>query len=294
MESYATYKKEIDEYVTNAVKIATDLYPYLVPQYFAEAIKHASEGGKRLRGILALVIYDDICLTEQIKVERKTVLDFAAGIEILHAYTLVHDDMPCMDNDSVRRGKPSVHAKYGEATALLVGDELQALGYALTFRAFCSANQARYFENIPKRFSGRGLIGGQIAEVEFVKNAQFFAKDKQEAQRTQINTLKTTELFSCVCEGICNILQPKDGFLSVYLAKFATYFGNAFQIKDDIEDFLNGQDAGEFNYCEVVGLDAAKSVYKVVLKLLDGLFEDSLSEMPLLKMLTQIALPELD
>lgn len=98
-----------------------------VEKTFEEALRYAVEGGgKRLRAILCLITYEFFSGKSS-----QDILASIVGIEMIHAYTLVHDDLPCMDNDTLRRGKPTVWKKYGETMAVLVGDALQCLGFEL-------------------------------------------------------------------------------------------------------------------------------------------------------------------
>ena len=161
-------------------------------------------------------------------------LPFAAAVEFIHTYSLIHDDLPCMDDDDMRRGKPSSHIKYGEANALLAGD-------ALLTHAFTSVSSADLkSENIVDAvkelscFAGvNGMIGGQIIDLQGEnKNLQLddlFLMDK----------LKTAALITSACVLGC---IAADKYENIPLAKkFAENLGIAFQIIDDVLDFLKGK-----------------------------------------------------
>lgn len=228
------------------------------------AMSYACEGGgKRLRPVLVLE-FCHLCGKQP-----ATALPFAAAIEMIHSYSLVHDDMPCMDNSPLRRGKPSVHAAYGEAMALLTGD-------ALLNRAFETMLDTRLVENVsPKAALSaawvlahcagiNGMIGGQVIDLE---------SEGKEINTDTLKTLqegKTAALIQAACEMGCLIGGGTD--VQVQAAEqFGYYLGLAFQVVDDILDVTAtaeqlgkpvGSDAdNEKNtYVSLLGLENARAL----------------------------------
>ena len=141
---------------------------------FWEAIEYGVQGGKRLRGILVFAAAEAVSKKEYFSLseaERKCLLDSATAIECVHAFSLVHDDLPAMDNDRLRRGKNTLHIEYDEATALLVGDALQTLGTEV----LCSSGDypERRFKIISvlsKATGASGMAGGQMIDICAISN----------------------------------------------------------------------------------------------------------------------------
>ena len=224
-----------------------------------EAMRYSVEnGGKRIRPMLTL----EFCRMCGGSVEAA--LPLACAIEFIHTYSLIHDDLPCMDDDDMRRGKPSSHIKFGEANALLAGDSL------LTF-AFQSAGEA---EDIPAdavakavsllaRASGcAGMIAGQVQDLENENKA--VAVDDLRS----VDILKTGELIRCACQLDC--IAADDNKLEAARV-YAENLGIAFQIVDDILDVTSdeatlgkpvGSDAENCKntYVSLLGLEEAKKI----------------------------------
>src|SRR5918992_3804333 len=138
--------------------------PNLAPARLHEAMRYATlEGGKRVRPLLAFAAGEVSCASP----ERLEIA--AAAVELIHAYSLVHDDLPCMDDDTLRRGKPTVHVEYDEATALLVGDALQSLAFQI-ISEYRLADDARVQLEMVKTLAvaagSRGMAGGQQIDLE--------------------------------------------------------------------------------------------------------------------------------
>ena len=219
-----------------------------------EAMRYSVEnGGKRIRPMLTL----EFCRMCGGSVEAA--LPLACAIEFIHTYSLIHDDLPCMDDDDMRRGKPSSHIKFGEANALLAGDSL------LTF-AFQSAGEA---EDIPAdavaRASGcAGMIAGQVQDLEN-ENKTVAADDLR-----SVDILKTGELIRCACQLGC-IAAGADDMKLEAARVYAENLGIAFQIVDDILDVTSdeatlgkpvGSDAENCKntYVSLLGLEEAKKI----------------------------------
>ncbi|MCM1280435.1 MAG: polyprenyl synthetase family protein [Alistipes senegalensis] len=232
-----------------------------LPNRLHDAMRYAAlGGGKRIRALLVFAsgaIFD---------ADESDLAQAAAAIEMMHAYSLVHDDLPCMDNDTMRRGKPTVHVQYGEAGALLAGDALQAQAFA-TLSAL-KADPARIVEML--RILGgaagsSGMCGGQAIDLAGV--GQHFSLPELE----QMHRLKTGALFSAavfigtLCGRFPNQHEARA------LTAYAEATGLAFQVVDDILDTTAdsatlgktaGKDAAQQKptYVSILGLDASKEL----------------------------------
>ncbi len=215
-----------------------------------EAMRYSALGGKRLRGILTLEF------AKMLECDEKDALPYAEAVECIQAYSLIHDDLPCMDDDDMRRGKPSCHIAFGEANALLAGD-------ALLTHAFNAISDSEAAEKYPKRavkaikilsgFAGyQGMVGGQVLDLEAAENeVDGETLDKIHKLKTGA-LIKASVLMGCAAAGanddICEISE-----------KYAGEFGYAFQIIDDILDFDGNYETCELNsYVKVHGLEKAK------------------------------------
>ncbi len=190
-------------------------------------------GGKRIRPFLLI----ETC--KAFGGDEATAVKAAAALEMIHTYSLIHDDLPCMDNDDFRRGKPSCHKAFGEATALLAGDAL--LTDAFGVAAFCGASAEQTLNVIAILSSAagtHGMVGGQYMDLNMPNGADRNYLDKMQA-------LKTGALISAAVRiGIC--LTPAATFPEVRTAmlEYAEKIGRAFQIADDLLDYKeSGADA---------------------------------------------------
>ena len=209
------------------------------PAGLGEAMRYAVlDGGKRLRPLLVLaaaeaigVDLDAASVSDQ--PAANAALRAACAVELIHAYSLVHDDMPCMDNDVLRRGKPTVHVKYGEAQALLVGDGLQALAFEFLTPLDGSTDlqvQALQVGLLARAAGYEGMAGGQAIDLASV------GLPLTEAQLRQMHRLKTGALLLCSVQlGAVSAGKPSS---TVYdaLAQYAQALGLAFQVIDDVLD----------------------------------------------------------
>lgn len=193
----------------------------------AEAMKYSLEnGGKRLRPVFCLEFAHCLGL------EREKALDFACAVEYIHTYSLIHDDLPCMDNDDYRRGKPSCHKMFGESTALLAGDALLTHAFGIVANAELSADQRAAAVCVLVDKSGvPGMIGGQVIDLKYEKEIP------DTEQILNVHRLKTGALISCACRLGCIAGGATDKQIEA-AEKFAYNLGIAFQIKDDILDVV--------------------------------------------------------
>jgi len=232
------------------------------PARLHEAMRYAAQGGgKRIRPLL---VYAAGELGDDSSAEIQSALDAAAAaIECIHAYSLVHDDLPCMDDDDLRRGRPTVHKAFDEATALLVGDALQTRAFEILANAPCDAQSRLAMISLLARASGsRGMAGGQAIDLESV------GKKLDLAGLKQMHAMKTGALLSCSVE-LGGIAAKLNAAQIQHLANYSAALGLAFQIVDDVLDVTAdsqtlgktaGKDAANDKptYVTLMGLDYAK------------------------------------
>ena len=213
-------------------------------------------GGKRLRPIL-------VYMTSELGNAKNDSLDTLAGaIELIHCYSLIHDDLPSMDNDDLRRGNPTTHKKYGEATAILAGDALQPLAFELLSQIDApDQSKLAIINNIANACGHLGMVGGQIKDIHSNDIKDVEALDLMHSQKTGrlIQTsLETTAI-------LCGLSANEISMLSEYGYKI----GLAFQIQDDIIDiespsYISGKDQGsdidqdKITYPALAGLEESK------------------------------------
>ena len=205
---------------------------HVAPGSLVSAMRYAVlDGGKRLRPLLVLAAYEAVCGHEAAP-GYPGALRAACAVELIHAYSLVHDDMPCMDNDVLRRGKPTVHVQFGEAGALLAGDALQALAFELLTPPDDSVAppvQARLCGLLSRAAGSTGMAGGQAIDLASV------GVRLDEAQLRTMHQLKTGALLkgSVLMGAHCG---TSDAAVLAALAAYGEAIGLAFQVVDDILD----------------------------------------------------------
>ena len=241
------------------------------PAQLGEAMRYAVlDGGKRLRPLLVLAAAQAV----GVDLEAATVSDqpsslaalkAACAVELIHAYSLVHDDMPCMDNDVLRRGKPTVHVKYGEAQALLAGDALQALAFEFLTPQDGSTElsvQAIQVGLLARASGYEGMAGGQAIDLASV------GKQLTQNELEQMHRLKTGALLRTAVQigAIAIHLNEQE---KKSLDVFASALGLAFQVVDDVLDASSdsqtlGKTAGKDaaankpTFVSLMGLDGAR------------------------------------
>jgi farnesyl diphosphate synthase len=204
-----------------------------------EAMRHAAiGGGKRLRGFLVLEG------ARQFGVARDAALRVAAAIEMLHAYSLVHDDLPCMDDDDLRRGKPTVHKAFDEATAVLAGDALQANAFYVLAEPDTHpdpAVRAELCRCLARAAGPRGMCGGQMLDMLATRAGE----PLEEAAIGRLQLLKTGKLIEFSAEAGA-ILGKAPGPIRHGFAAYGRDVGAAFQIADDLLDATaSAEEAGK-------------------------------------------------
>jgi farnesyl diphosphate synthase len=215
------------------------------PAGLGQAMRYAVlDGGKRLRPLLVLAA------AEAVHGHAQAALRAACAVELIHAYSLVHDDMPCMDNDVLRRGKPTVHVKFGQAQALLAGDALQALAFELLApenEGIPDHVQAMLCRMLARAAGQRGMAGGQAIDLASIGLAL------DEAALRRMHRLKTGALLegSVMMGAACGETSAP---ARAALARFGAALGLAFQVVDDILDVT----ADSATLGKTAGKDAAQ------------------------------------
>lgn len=217
---------KLQEY-TNIIEENINSYLTSENEDILESMKYSlNAGGKRIRPVLLLEI------AKMMNCDIYDVLPYAISIEMIHTYSLIHDDLPCMDDDDLRRGKPTSHKIYGEALALLTGDALLNLSFEIMSNPKYSSKFSPEIINkvifeVSKSTGSSGMISGQVYDIkENVSNVDELKK---------MHSLKTGQLIKCACVTGA-ILGGADDDTVKYISEFAINLGIAFQIKDDLLD----------------------------------------------------------
>ncbi|MBA2480412.1 MAG: polyprenyl synthetase family protein [Planctomycetes bacterium] len=254
----------VDAFLSEAVRLADAALECALPRADAwparlhQAMRHSVfAGGKRLRPALVLgacraCVGDDVLCAPAM-----------AAIELLHTYTLVHDDLPAMDDDDLRRGRPTCHKAFDEATAILAGDALQALAFETV-----AALGADAVAVLARAGGSRGVVGGQQEDLD-AEGAPVDASDACRARLERIHRGKTAAMIACACElgALSAGASPAE---RAALVRYGEAVGLAFQIADDVLDATAsaavlgktpGKDAaqGKLTYVAVYGLERARS-----------------------------------
>ncbi|MCC6813816.1 MAG: polyprenyl synthetase family protein [Rubrivivax sp.] len=218
-----------DRLLTRVEQALVDWVPVDAPAGLGEAMRYAVlDGGKRLRPLLVLAA------AEAVQGHAAAALRAACAVELIHAYSLVHDDMPCMDNDVLRRGKPTVHVRFGQAQALLAGDALQALAFELLTPEgdeVPASMQAALCGLLARAAGATGMAGGQAIDLDSV------GRVLTEAQLQAMHRLKTGALLqAAVHMGAACATPALPAHTRAALDQYGAALGLAFQVVDDILD----------------------------------------------------------
>lgn len=250
------YRERLRQQLDTSLPAATQY-----PARLHEAMRYACDGGKRLR---ALLVY---AAGETLELEPQALDAPAAAVELIHAYSLVHDDLPAMDDDDLRRGRPTTHKAYDEATAILVGDALQTLAFTVLTRnnaANLEATQKLAMVDALAEASGsRGMVGGQAIDL------QSEGKDLSLPELETLHIHKTGALIRASLKLACLAVPSLNEAKAEALDRYSKCIGLAFQIQDDVLDIEGssaelGKTAGKDSaslkstYPSVMGLPAAK------------------------------------
>ena len=239
---YKIYKEHIENYLEKECFV----YPNEPQQILFESMRYSLlAGGKRLRPIFVFVF------CEMCGGNWTDATPFAAALEMIHTYSLIHDDLPCMDNDDYRRGMLTNHKKYGEATAVLAGDGLLTAAFQTLCKAPFSAEVRIKAVDVLSACAGElGMVGGQILDMQ---------SESRQCTKTEvldIQSRKTGALIKASC--LLGVLAGQGSAAQLAAAEsFADDLGLAFQIRDDMLDVIG--DAQELG--KAVGVDSVKNTF---------------------------------
>lgn len=267
--AFATFKQRlstcaslIEKRLEYWLEIGSRNYGF-VPERLGEAMRYAVlGGGKRLRPFLVMESAR-LC-----GIEDENALNAAAALECVHCYSLVHDDLPAMDDDDLRRGRPTVHRAYDEATAILVGDALQTLAFEILGDPATHKSPAVRGElvlGLARGVGRAGMAGGQMLDLQ----AEAAAVPLSEAEIARLQAMKTGALITFACEAGA-ILGEAQGATRAALRNYGDALGLAFQLADDLLDVegdaarvgkavAKDKGAGKATLVSLMGVAAARS-----------------------------------
>lgn len=222
---------------------------FRVPKVLLDSISYSlNSGGKRFRPLLSLMV------GEHFEVEPFQILPWASCVEMIHTYSLIHDDLPCMDNDDFRRGKPTNHKVYGEAIAMLAGDALLTEAFSILFKHY--HNQPEIAVQLMGKVSTaaglEGMIAGQVEDMLADHNPVDSAK------LTHIHKQKTGQLIRVALEGAAIACSANQNDI-LALKFYGENLGFAFQIRDDILDFEQDQNDKK-NFITILGIEKTQEL----------------------------------
>lgn len=257
-EKLAVHAAEVEEFLGTCLKDRN------IPQGLLESMEYSLlAGGKRLRPVLVLV------WAKMLGMDSKAVMPFAASLELIHSYSLVHDDLPAMDDDDLRRGKPSNHKKFGEATAILAGDGLLTEAFSLMSRADApAANVLRAMSIMSDAAGAGGMVGGQAVDMEYT-GRDGVTLDELRA----MHAMKTGALIfsACKCGAVLAATNEAAEENIRRAEEYGKLIGVAFQIVDDVLDVVGDEQAlgkpvgsdeekGKTTYPSLIGLEESKAL----------------------------------
>ena len=241
MSNIQLYKNAIEEYLDSQC-----IYPKQPQKHLFDAMRYSLlAGGKRLRPIFVL----DFC--RMCGGDWKTALPFAAAVEMVHTYSLIHDDLPCMDDDDYRRGRLTNHKVYGEAIAVLAGDALLTTAFSQLANANLNPEiRIRAVETLALCSGELGMVGGQVLDIQ--------SEERQctEEEVINIQSRKTGALIRAAC--VLGVLAGQGTSSQILAAEnYANHLGLAFQIRDDMLDIIgNAEELGK-----ATGVDGNKNTF---------------------------------
>jgi len=247
-ETFAEWRARADTFIQN--------YLCAMPNHRGPGLKNLREamayslnaGGKRIRPILALLT------AKALGSPIDSILPFATAVEFIHTYSLIHDDLPAMDNDDYRRGKPTVHIVFGEALAILAGDALQAEAFRLLARAYADepALAVTLIDELAQASGVSGMVGGQAMDT-LSRGTDWIPLEVE-----FLHIMKTGALLRASALGAAHICKAGPEQFAA-LKSYSEAVGLAFQIADDVLDYLS-QDEKNNGACypRVMGIEASK------------------------------------
>ncbi len=288
IEQYLADKKNL---IDSHIKKLFSGSNYIKPERLWDAVRYSIlDGGKRIRGVLCLAAFESTIKTNsESSLYTEDCLTTICSIELIHSMSLIHDDLPSMDNDDLRRGKPSCHKAFDEATAILAGDAMLSLAFELIIENTNKISNIQKLKiiNILSQAFSHGLVPGQILDLAY-SDKKCGLKEIED-----ISKLKTAELIkaSVLCGGIIGLnlssVSAKDELhtkrILESLESYGTKIGIAFQIIDDILDITSdtktlGKTSGKdekqnkSTYPLIIGIDESK-------KMAEKLISEAISEL---------------
>lgn len=259
-QQYETYRVAVEEYLSGLFRGEA---PYGT---LREAMRYSVlAGGKRVRPVLTLAFCDAL------GGEWHRALPFACALELVHTYSLIHDDLPCMDNDDFRRGKPTCHKVYGETMAVLAGDALQPEAFKLIASAPDMTSRQRLDAALvlAQACGGDGMVAGQVLDVE--------GKCVNEEEVKLLHSLKTGAMICAAAELGC-IAAGGDADARAQAVEYGKHIGLAFQVRDDMLDVIadesefgkpigSDREEGKVTFVDLLGLEECAAVVEQETKL---------------------------
>lgn len=252
---YDSYRAAVDDHLGGLFADAKDK-PY---RRLQEAMRYSLlSGGKRVRPVMTLAFCD------MLGGQWREALPFACALELVHTYSLIHDDLPCMDDDDLRRGRPTCHKVYGETMAVLAGDALQGEAFGLIAAAPAMTAQQRIdaVAVLSAACGGGGMVAGQVLDVDHLAQS--------EADLRLLHRLKTGAMLQAAAELGCVAAGADDG-LRQRARDYGCHIGLAFQVRDDVLDVVADQGElgkpigsdraeGKRTFVDLLGLEACQAL----------------------------------
>jgi len=246
------FNSQLQEYIGYIDHKLDDYLKIAYPEVIYEAARYSVfSGGKRIRPVLLLGVCD------MLGGRREDALPFACALEMIHTYSLIHDDLPALDDDALRRGKPTNHMVFGEAMALLAGDALLNRAYEVMSNFCITSNQTHFLKAMSKiaNYAGiTGMIGGQVMDI-CLENTPATVDEVEYIYKN-----KTAKLFMAAFG--CGVLVAGQGDDTVsFMEKIGLDLGLSFQLKDDLLDLESDQELGKPTYAAVLGINTATKMH---------------------------------
>ena len=252
---YDSYRAAVDDHLGGLFADAKDK-PY---RRLQEAMRYSLlSGGKRVRPVMTLAFCD------MLGSQWREALPFACALELVHTYSLIHDDLPCMDDDDLRRGRPTCHKVYGETMAVLAGDALQGEAFGLIAAAPAMTAQQRIdaVAVLSAACGGGGMVAGQVLDMDHLAQG--------EADLRLLHRLKTGAMLQAAAELGCVAAGADDG-LRQRARDYGCHIGLAFQVRDDVLDVVADQGElgkpigsdraeGKRTFVDLLGLEACQAL----------------------------------
>ena len=252
---YDSYRAAVDDHLGGLFADAKDK-PY---RRLQEAMRYSLlSGGKRVRPVMTLAFCD------MLGGQWREALPFACALELVHTYSLIHDDLPCMDDDDLRRGRPTCHKVYGETMAVLAGDALQGEAFGLIAAAPAMTAQQRIdaVAVLSAACGGDGMVAGQVLDMDHLAQG--------EADLRLLHRLKTGAMLQAAAELGCVAAGADDG-LRQRARDYGCHIGLAFQVRDDVLDVVADQEElgkpigsdraeGKRTFVDLLGLEACQAL----------------------------------